>query len=397
MYRGDAMNYTRTLILVLVALSALTRAAHAEGAHKPPAPKPSVFVVVYDAGETLGLLPVSPLLEAEGLDVQWVPLTPWALRILERERVSIVQPAGGLEGLAHVKARQADGETGFWLKLLAEKKPALVIFGLVSRMQEQLAQELKNRGQRTVGFYDAFDATERDTIVWRVARQVGEVWVPTDKIKRNLDELGVAPVKVLGQPSLETWHRAASGVRPDALFARLRIPTGKKVLIFAGQYGEGYTELLEAFVRVASAELNRRDDLYLVLSPHPRTAGEVERAALLKYQHPRMLVMPAGTTTAELATVGSVVITWRSTVGVQAAFMGRPVIYFNLKSGEYTNDLIDKGIALAATPETFGQALRDALSRRSDPAQNRRRLAELGYVIDADRQIAAEVIRLVRR
>jgi CDP-glycerol glycerophosphotransferase (TagB/SpsB family) len=181
------------------------------------------------------------------------------------------------------------------------------------------------------------------------------------------------------------------------LYKRLGVPAGKRLVLFAGQYGEGYEEVLTAFLKAAAEALNNRDDLYVVLSPHPKTGGEVERAALLKQAHPRIVVMPQGVTTAELAAVSAAVVTWRSTVGVQAAFLGRPVVYFNLDARDYRNELIDRGIAQAATPATFGSALHGALARRDVASDNRRRLSSLGYVLNSDRMIAAEVLRLIRK
>ena len=44
-----------------------------------------VHIVVYDAGETFGLLPVVSILRKQRIEVIWLPLTPWAQNILERE------------------------------------------------------------------------------------------------------------------------------------------------------------------------------------------------------------------------------------------------------------------------------------------------------------------------
>jgi CDP-glycerol glycerophosphotransferase (TagB/SpsB family) len=226
---------------------------------------------------------------------------------------------------------------------------------------------------------------------------VNTVWVPTETIKRNLNDLGLRSVKVVGQPSLETWYRLVATVNPASLYARLHIPPGKKILLFAGQYGEGYADILEAFLRAALVELNSQEDMYLVLSYHPKTTGELEREAIERHPHPRLILMPQGMTTAELATVSSAVVTWRSTVGIQAAFLGKPVLYFNFDLHDYTNNLIEKGLAFASTPTTFGPALHQALTRQNDSLANRKRLAKLGYVIDADRKIASEIVRLIRR
>lgn len=390
------MRRARTYLILGTIISLLMSFASLGSTSSSTSHQPKVLIFVYDAGETLGLLPIAPLLETKKIDLRWVPLTPWSARVLEQEHKPYVKPPADLDQMPHLKDRENEVDIDFWSKLIVEEKPNLVIIGLVSRIQEQLARKLRTAGIQTVGFYDAFDPTTRDTIVWRVASQMDTVWVPTETIERNLNDLGVRNVKVMGQPSVETWYRLAAKVNSASLYARLHIPAGKRILLFAGQYGEGYVEILEAFLRSALIELDRQDDLYLVLSYHPKTSGELEQAAIQKHSHPRLMLMPQGMSTAELATVSSAIITWRSTVGVQAAFLGKPVIYFNFNANDYTNNLIEKGLAFASTPETFDAALQQALTRRKDSLANRKSLVKLGYVIDADRKIASEIVRLVR-
>ena len=47
-----------------------------------PSPSSPVALVVFDAGETLGLLPVAARLRSTGTEVMWIPLTPWAADLL---------------------------------------------------------------------------------------------------------------------------------------------------------------------------------------------------------------------------------------------------------------------------------------------------------------------------
>src|SRR5262245_50745968 len=74
------------------------------------APMSYVHIVVYDAGETLGLLPVVPVLRKRGIKVIWAPLTPWSKKILERERQYFIEPPDNLSEAAHLKDRSNEGE-----------------------------------------------------------------------------------------------------------------------------------------------------------------------------------------------------------------------------------------------------------------------------------------------
>lgn len=391
MKRFGAAILLGAMLVVLIDVAPYARARSAT------ARQAKILIVVYDAGETLGLLPVGPLLAKERIDLRWMPLTPWSTRILEDRQQNYLPPPEGLETMTLVKDREAGADIAFWRGAIADEKPDLVIVGMVSRAQEQLARELKARGVRTVGFYDGFDPTTRASVVARVASQVQTVWAPTATIARNLKALGISHVKVLGQPSVETWYRAAATVDGAEIYDRLQIPRDKKVLLFAGQYGAGYAEIFAAFLRAASIGLELRPDLYLVISHHPKTDGQLELDAMQKLANPRIIMMPSDMTTANVATISRAVVTWRSTVGAQAAFLGKPVLYFNFNRGDYTNDLIRGRVAIAATPLTFGADLRHALQKKVPARSNRYRLLQLGYVLNADRQIADEIRSLVRR
>lgn len=106
-----------------------------------------------------------------------------------------------------------------------------------------------------------------------------------------------------------------------------------RVLLFAGQYGEGYQEILSSFLRAVEPILSRDPSLILVLSHHPRTEGRVERAALAASGLGRAVMAVEGLTTMELATASVAVLTWTSTVGTQAAFMGKEVVYYTPPGG----------------------------------------------------------------
>jgi predicted glycosyltransferase len=100
---------------------------------------------------------------------------------------------------------------------------------------------------------------------------------------------------------------------------------------------------------------------------------------------------PDGVSTMEVAVGAEVVLTWTSTVGVQAAFMGKPVVYYSPPS-VFDAHLVEEGIALRAEEETLARVLDQALQSQADPEAIKDALVRAGYVVGADSVVADLVL-----
>lgn len=354
-----------------------------------------VAIVVYDAGETLGLLPVAALLRGEGVSVTWMPLTPWTVRLLEQESEDFVELPSGASQMRHLLSRENSEDIGFWVQQLLSLKPGLVITGLVSRIQGDIAHEMREAGFNTRGFCDSFDPPQAESVIVKTARRVDKVWAPNRAVQERLFTFIKQPVLALGQPSVETWLRYAEETDVDKVMRRQGIRPGRRLVVFAGQYGEGYEQVLQAFAKAAAAVSAADGRLLFAFSHHPRTTGELEEKVLKEVDSDHLVLAKPGLSTAQLAVAASVLISWQSTAGIQAAFMGKPVIYFGLRADGYTNVLTEHGLAGYATPETLGISLEQAISYCCDRDKLRRQLASIGFILNADQKIASEVLSIL--
>ncbi len=385
---------------ILGFIAGLITFAHCSAAPSPQLqiPHNRIHVVVYDAGETLGILPTIPILNAHGVEVIWVPLTPWTRSLLENaNQPHVISFPDKIDEMPHLSDRFNVGKIDYWLKQMVVEKPQLVIFGIASKIQEQLATRFKELGIPTVGFYDSFDPASANSIVVKVARVVDEVWVPTEAIKESLRALGIEPVLVLGQPSVENWIRTANEINPADIFRRQGVSPQQTVVLFAGQYGEGYKEILHSFAFEMHKEAASNPNLTVIFSPHPRSDGQVERDIIARFPSSQFMMAASGLTTVELASIAAIVVTWRSTVGIQAAFIGKPVIYYNFTTDEFSNDLITKGLARLAVPDNFPVVLKEMLAQKTDPSLLRQALEKNGYIIGSDKIIAQEILKRLER
>ncbi len=391
-------------------------------------PPPSVAFVTYDAGETLGLLPVAPLLREAGVEVRWIPLTPWSADLLAGYAEPFLPLPDNIAALPHVEARNNPTEVDYWTAALlggaggmaadpARAPPLLAVLGMVSTAQAQMAQALRAAGVPTRGFHDGFQPPDSQAIAAIVAPACDGIWVPTAGVQAGFEALGMVS-EVVGQPSLEAWRRASEEVDTQAVRRRVGADSHHRILLFAGQYGDGYEEALDSFLNTVAISMARDSTLLLLLTHHPRTDGSVERAALARWgarpsDLPRMeageaalarwgarpsdlpRMAPEGLSTMELATAAEVVLTWTSTVGTQAAFMGKEVIYFSPPPG-FESELVRQGVAARATPAALPDLLARRLAHPRRPEDIRRALAEVGYVLYADRVVAERILELVK-
>ena len=107
--------------------------------------------------------------------------------------------------------------------------------------------------------------------------------------------------------------------------------------------------------------------------------------------HGRAAMMSEDLTTMEMAAVSEVVLTWTSTVATQAAFMGKPAVYFSPPAG-FDTHLVTQGAALLADAETLRGLLHRVLEDPPAPGAVRRRLLDAGYVVDADGRMAEMIL-----
>jgi hypothetical protein len=267
---------------------------------------------------------------------------------------------------------------------------------MVSVVQGELASGLREVEIPVVGFHDGFQPPGPESISLAVAGHFAEIWVPSERVRDGYQALGFEST-VVGQPSLESWRRTAERTDPEDVRRRQGVSAADRVLLFAGQYGPGYREVLRSFLEAVRGVLGADPGLILVLSPHPRTDGSVEREVLRALDPgPRVVMSTEGLSTMDLAVVAEAVLTWASTVGTQAAFMGKEVVYFSPPE-DFDSDLIANGTANQADRATLEGILERILQRPRSPGVIRQGLVAGGYVVDADSVVAERIQAAILR
>lgn len=309
-----------------------------------------VLFVLYDAGETFGLHPVWTALQANSVRHSLLlfgtsrRIASSAHHRLDAQRDCGVSKEVGVEGWHREQTLNARD-----LKhVLGCVTAKVIVTGTNAALQKQIAEAYGVRGANVLSFYDSLAPLSTNPLAYEfvtssAAFKSGQLLVPTHRqLAEALAFDHNARVSAVGQPSLEHSQLRAQMYATSQMRVELPgIENNKPTLLYAGGYDDRYAEAFEMFAR-ASKDLS---DFNVVIAPHPHESGEVERRLLLKTDNHQAIFLPRGMRTVDGALISDVVVSQRSTIGIQAIFMGKPVIYLDVHDTNYTDAGIRSGIA----------------------------------------------------
>lgn len=239
----------------------------------------------------------------------------------------------------------------------ARLHPKVVVSGMASAEQAEILNQYPDAF--TIAYYDNFDpiVSEDGTIkeyirpFHKALKKVKSVIVPgmvhIDGAKK-LSKFSESEIKALGQPSLEGWNKLYAETDTSLLRKKLGVRSGESVIVYAGGFDpvdeEQYKKDLTAFVQASSM----LKDTKVFITYHPKTDGKIERDIVKEFgsANVRVVLKEEKLSTATLSTIADAIACFKSTIGAQAAYMGKPVLYV---ASHYTNFLINYGVALQAS------------------------------------------------
>ncbi len=279
-------------------------------------------------------------------------------------------------------------------------KPRMVIAGMASATQAQVLNLFKGDGAYTIAFYDNFDAPENKEYIQEFLKIIGpidEYFLPSQTTLtgfQKMDATKQAKLSVLGQPALEDWEEIFAKTNRDELSFRLNVDKGDKVILFVGGYDDTYKEYCRLFVKAMKAFENN-PHIKIFVTYHPKTDGSLERGIIAEENATNIKVIDKnGPSTAEVATIANVLVCHKSSVGVQALYVGLPVVYV-VKKGELNNFAIKQGLAGEVESE---QDLVETLKRILTTAnRNQAPVKGLGIPKEATENMVARVREVLRQ
>lgn len=250
------------------------------------------------------------------------------------------------------------------LKVILKAAPfKAFVNGMAAKSQAQLNNIFRAKGIKTVSYYDNFDppfpqGCDGSYITpflneYDPKGQPTIVALSTEALRpyfEKIDKFCGAPIESVGQPTLEEWDKFYTNFDEDKrtdLKEKLAIHQGQKVIVFAGGFDpifeNEYQQQLDKFFEA----LVCMPDVKVLVTYHPKTSGEIERAAINKANHPGAVVIEKGTySTQQLSTIADMVATYKSSIGAQALYKGKPVVY--IAEPCYENIFVSQGLATHA-------------------------------------------------
>lgn len=279
-----------------------------------------VLFYMQDAGETYALLPVAERLKKDGADV--VILTGGTATNL----VGVTGESIGRFGLSidasWERTRKADQALA--LSVIEAFEPKVFVSGVAFEWEGQLYDACRKKGIKTIAFWDNFSADGQDlyfTVARTVEKRADTLFVPSEQVAAGFADR--PSLSVVGQPSLERWAHEAREIETAAVRKRLGIESGKKIAVFVGGYGALYEEAFSLLLR----SLETVKDWTVLVQPHPKFAGKFESEYLAKQPSLPVRVLKNEVSTIEAVAMADLVLCHQSTVGFQAMFLKKPVVY----------------------------------------------------------------------
>jgi CDP-Glycerol:Poly(glycerophosphate) glycerophosphotransferase len=326
-----------------------------------------LLFVLYDAGETQALKPLFTILDKCHVKYRILAFgTAWQMMHKHAKTLKNYSPILR----EHIQATTSEN----WprekplpqydiTEIVDSLSTGFIVTGMVSMIQLQIAKELYQRHAHIFSYYDSFSPISKKSIAYPFLKISQEVFVSTKALEENINSFNEkAKAHVVGQPSIDHWIEEYESVSEKSLYKRLHISSNQFTILYAGGYGDDYEEGFRLFVQ----SISQLDKITILLSLHPKIDGKVEKKILSEENCGFVKIVDKTFPTNILVKIADLVVTQRSTVGVQALFVHKPVVYLDIPHSTYTNFAIEgKWVAQVFTKKDFLHILKVGVTKHS--------------------------------
>ena len=280
------------------------------------------------------------------------------MRILQKETPDVVVTttmnrfeaatlyAAGMLGIASVKVEDLIGRIykTFPDKIQVEnqkEKEKLISKGIAPQ-NIILKSELKN--SNVMSYYETVYRKQLNTRPTAFA-------VLCDYAKEEILKRGIDPksVYVTGQPAFDKHPWYLIHTEKEDVCKKLGIDSNKALITFMSQPNaereDVFRTLMEAVKKIGSNRIN------MVVKLHPNEDGKIQQI-IMNEMGVNDIVLVKNIDARELLAISDFIITVSSTTGLEAAVMGKPLVYINVTDKEDYIPFADMGIGIKCTNST---------------------------------------------
>jgi hypothetical protein len=254
-------------------------------------------------------------------------------------------------------------------------KTKVLCTGVFSTPQRQIAELLSAKGATVISFWDnfsTFDKLPKDLVqnVKEFARTADHLFTPSQEVADDLNtRFMITHATAMGQPTLKSWENKLQVLDHVKILHKIPLSPKKKIITYMGGYEENGNNYADAFKIFAESIKNEGRYFQLIVQLHPRSDGSFEKTLLEsfsnEYSHfPKFFISDSRQNLGvyESAAIAHLVVSHRSTAGIQALFAGKNILYVDVPNSSYSNFAIEKDLAQKLSEPSL---IRKALYRKN--------------------------------
>jgi hypothetical protein len=316
-----------------------------------------ILFILHDATETQSLWPVIDVSLRNHEDI-FILTGGQASDILSRQPCTLTFEQTGICEHLDKMWKRDELLSQKSLQLLVEKFPAKkVITGVSYAFYGQLLEAYASHHATTFAYWDNinYEGIDHHTKICAQVAQLAQVLLTSAP-----PSISHPQTYTVGQPALEQLLYQINDIDSASIRAHLPFILKSPILVVFGGYGKAYHKALKPLLLTAESL-----PATILLYPHPRTDGTIERKKLLKYSLPHVHIIDPtwNLSMLELAAIADHIICHQSSAGFQAAAAGKNIIYWTPPGQTYSNHLIEKGYAQATNLEELKKFLETPVSK----------------------------------
>ncbi len=228
---------------------------------------------------------------------------------------------------------------------------AIMVTGISHAAQAQMTYFAYERGIYTVAFYDSFLTPDTNVKAqdWLQSKSnLKEIFLVGDYLIPSFEETFTnANITVTGNPAWTHWENHQS-INKSNVLSTLKLNNTQKIVLFSADNDLHFKPSLMDWIAVMK---NQEYWQGVIKLPADISQPLKEKVLQKIAQLPHIVVAPDQLEEVTLVNIADLIVTHQSIIGMKAAYLNKPVIYFTDK--QYKNILIDYGLAQLAPTRAF--------------------------------------------
>ncbi len=326
--------------------------------------------VLFDAGETNGLLPVIKKLRNEKNNKVIVISEGASSNLLKRKGVPYCSlkdliPDGVLNISIPGEKIEFNHHAGYYLPMrycslsdipdiaIRSIRPDIVVTGLVSIMEKDFLEAGRKHGVPVCGFYDFYDLPSQSSIFRKIIPSADFIFVSSNRIKNGIAKVGIISndrIILSGHPNFSRLDDIKKDYKRKDVLKKSGLDPEKKYFVFTTQYSDRNDELLILLMNTMKRKFKEYE---LIVAPHPNQDPEHYKKLGIKSGIKFHLLDRSKISVYEAILLSDIVFTETSTTGFEAVLLDKDLIHvLHVDTNEKKQFNIRNNLALYARNES---------------------------------------------